>query len=254
VGLGICSRDFEEDAVKVERLFWKGCMRMSIISRLMGVHSRAPRIFLIGFNRCATRTITTFFRDNGYASVHWGRGSVAAGIELAEMEGKPLLSYTPNYLVYGDLEYVSVKRDLDKVFKRRVFRRLQSRLEKKDVKPIYAYKKFRELHKQYPGSKFILNIRDVDDWIASRIRFLENGYHACDHGWKVHRSQEELNNCWRAHWDNHISAVRKFFDSHQGDLLEFNLDKDGPDKFVNFFPEMNLDVKHWGHYHKTKPD
>ena len=99
MGLGICPRSLEEDAVKIERLFSKGCVRINIISRLMGAHSRAPRIFLIGFNRCATRTITTFFRDNGYSSIHWGKGSVAAGIELAEREGKPLLSYTPNYLI-----------------------------------------------------------------------------------------------------------------------------------------------------------
>ena len=60
--------------------------------------------------------------------------------------------------------------------------------------------------------------------------------------------------CWKSHWNSHILNVREFFSSHQEDLLEFNIDEEGPDKFVDFFPDMDLDVKHWGHYHKTKPD
>ena len=51
-----------------------------------------------------------------------------------------------------------------------------------------------------------------------------------------------------------MTSVKEYFSSRQEDLLEFNLDKHGPEAFVDFFPDMNLDVKLWGHYHKTKPD
>ena len=225
-----------------------------MFSKLKLKNSNDPRIFLIGFNRCATRTITTFFRDNGYPSIHWGRGSVAAGIEAAIREGKAPLTYTPNFVVYGDLEYVSVKKDSKKIFKKRAFRKLFANLTEEEFKPIYAYKRYKNLDKHYPGSKFILNVRNVDDWIASRIRFLENGYYACDHGWEFHDSQIELNECWKVHWHEHVSDVKEYFSSRQDDLLEFNLDEHGPEAFVDFFPAMNLNVELWGHYHKTKPD
>ena len=152
------------------------------------------------------------------------------------------------------MEYVSVKKDSRKIFKKRIFRKLFSNLTEEEFKPIFAYKRFRDLDRHYPGSKFILNVRNVDDWIASRIRFLESGYYACDHGWGFHDSQIELNECWKVHWHEHVTSVKEYFSSRQGDLLEFNLDKHGPEAFVDFFPDMNLDVKLWGHYHKTKPD
>ena len=152
------------------------------------------------------------------------------------------------------MEFVSEKKDSKKIFKKGVFRKLFSNLTEEEIKPIFAYKRSGDLDKHYPGSKFKLNVRNVDDWIASRIRFLEYGYHACDHGWKVHESKEELSMCWKSHWNIHILNVKEFFSSHQEDLLEFNIDEDGPDKFVDFFPDMDLDVKHCGHYHKTEPD
>ena len=155
----------------------------------------SPRIFQIGFNRCGTTTLIRFFQANNLKCLHWGRGSIAAGIEAARLEGKPLLSYVDGYFAYGDMEFVEVESESKKLLKKKPFRRLYKNLPKDNLTPIYAFENFRELDKQYPGSKFILNTRNVEDWINSRIRFLERGYFYCKHGDRFHSSQEALNQC-----------------------------------------------------------
>ena len=211
----------------------------------------SPRIFQIGFNRCATTTLIRFFQANNLKCLHWGRGSIAAGIEAARLEGKPLLSYVDGYFAYGDMEFVEVESESKKLLKKKPFRRLYKNLPKDNLTPIYAFENFRELDKQYPGSKFILNTRNVEDWINSRIRFLERGYFYCKHGDRFHSSQEALNQCWREHWDEHTSNVREYFSNRPEDLLEFDLDKDGPEKIADFFCDLNLDISKWGHHNKS---
>jgi hypothetical protein len=211
----------------------------------------SPRIFQIGFNRCGTTTLIRFFQANNLKCLHWGRGSIAAGIEAARLEGKPLLSYVDGYFSYGDMEFVEVESESKKLLKKKPFRRLYKNLPKDNLTPIYAFENFRELDKQYPGSKFILNTRNVEDWINSRIRFLERGYFYCKHGDRFHSSQEALNQCWREHWDEHTSNVREYFSNRPEDLLEFDLDKDGPEKIADFFCDLNLDISKWGHHNKS---
>ena len=157
----------------------------------------SPRIFQIGFNRCGTTTLIRFFQANNLKCLHWGRGSIAAGIEAARLEGKPLLFYVDGYFAYGDMEFVEVESESKRLLKKKPFRRLYKNLPKDNLTPIYAFENFRELDKQYPGSKFILNTRNVEDWINSRIRFLERGYFYCKHGDRFHSSKEALNQCWR---------------------------------------------------------
>ena len=211
----------------------------------------SPRIFQIGFNRCGTTTLIRFFQANNLKCLHWGRGSIAAGIEAARLEGKPLLSYVDGYFAYGDMEFVEVESESKKLLKKKPFRRLYKNLPKDNLTPIYAFENFRELDKQYPESKFILNTRNVEDWINSRIRFLERGYFYCKHGDRFHSSQEALNQCWREHWDEHTSNVREYFSNRPEDLLEFDLDKDGPEKIADFFCDLNLDISKWGHHNKS---
>jgi hypothetical protein len=211
----------------------------------------SPRIFQIGFNRCGTTTLIRFFQANNLKCLHWGRGSIAAGIEAARLEGKPLLFYVDGYFAYGDMEFVEVESESKKLLKKKPFRRLYKNLPKYNLTPIYAFENFRELDKQYPGSKFILNTRNVEDWINSRIRFLERGYFYCKHGDRFHSSQEALNQCWREHWDEHTSNVREYFSNRPEDLLEFDLDKDGPEKIADFFCDLNLDISKWGHHNKS---
>lgn len=215
--------------------------------------SERPRVFQIGFNRCGTTSLLYFFRNNGYAAVHRraGRlaraGTLAVGMELARREGKPLLSYAGRFDLYSDMEKINVARDVVKPLAPRVFKRLRRHLAPGEKPlPIFAFMYFAELDAQYPGSRFILNTRDVDRWVASRLRFNEGKYRSCHHGDRAHASDEELGDCWRKEWRKHHEAVQAHFSDRPEALLVFNIEQDGPDKLIDFLPEFDLDASHWG--------
>jgi len=65
---------------------------------------------------------------------------------------------------------------------------------------------FRELDAAYPGSKFILTVRDMDPWIISRMSQF-GGSPA------LHRRK----------WDEHTAAVYKHFAERQDDLLVYDV-------------------------------
>lgn len=201
-----------------------------------------PRIFQIGFNRCGTDSLAVFFRRNGYRAAHWNKGRLAEGMELARLEGEPLLRYVGNYDVYTDMERVAHRR----VLKGSVLRRLLSILEVDRIeRPIYAFKYFRRLDRQYPGSKFILNVREVDRWIDSRMRFeaADGGrYRFCVHGEEAHADRAALAECWRHEWHEHLADVRGYFQGRDDDLLVFHIEEDPVEKLVRFFARADHDL------------
>jgi hypothetical protein len=211
-----------------------------------------PRIFQIGFNRCGTTSIHRFFEENGLRSIHWARGSIAAGIEAARIEGKPLLHYVDGFQVYCDMEFMR-EDHAGQHLSKRPFKKLYQNIGMTRIdKPIYAYRYFRELYHQYPGSRFILNTRDIEDWIKSRRGFLDIGYKFCSHGDSFHDSQIELENCWREHWNDHIASVRSFFSNKPEALLEYHIENNSPQEIVEFLDECRLDSSKWGWHNSSK--
>ncbi|HSR42199.1 MAG TPA: sulfotransferase [Longimicrobiales bacterium] len=214
-----------------------------------------PRVFQIGFNRCGTKSLWSFFRRNGYRAAHWKKGKLAEGIELARLQGERLLRHVGDWDVYTDMERVAHRR----LIKGRVLRRLlrlkdRNRLEK----PIYAFQQFRALDRHYPGSKFILNIRCVDRWVESRLRFeADDGgaYRFCRHGDRAHDDRESLVACWKRHWASHVAEVREYFRGRSDDLLIFHIESDPIEKLVRFFARAGheLDPRHWTRENGTRP-
>lgn len=204
------------------------------------------RVFQIGFNRCGTVSFAYFFRKNGFQTAHWRKGTVAAAIELARREGRPLLTYTDKFDVYTDMELVEIEAISRQRWPRKIFRRLLDAIgEGEELRPIYAYKHFALLDEQYPNSKFILNTRDRERWVRSRFRFSKQRYRHCPHGAHFHETDERLAECWRADWDAHLAAVRAYFADRPQDLLQFDIERDDVDKILAFFPMLDLDARHW---------
>lgn len=102
---------------------------------LIPAYPSSPRIFCVGMNKTGTNSLREAFEYLGLRTLHRSRLAREA-IERATAENKPLLTYIENYECYTDA-------------------------------PFYRY--YRELDRQYPGSRFILNTRDTGDWISSRI-------------------------------------------------------------------------------------
>jgi len=209
-----------------------------------------PKIFQIGFNRCGTKSLFHFFLKNGLKSIHWGHGSLAAGIEAAHIEGKPLLTYIGGFDVYCDMEFMR-EDHAGEWISERPFERLFANYPGQKIElPIYAFERFKELDQQYPGSRFILNKRDPGNWLRSRKNFLNSGYFFCIHGDDAHQNEQELDECWINHWNSHHNTVLEYFLDRPDAFIEFDIENDSPQKLVDFFEDLNLDVNHWAHHNQ----
>ena len=182
------------------------------------------KIFIIGFNRTGTRTLHNYFNKNGVLSLHWGYGRLAKRIKYNYENDKPLLEGYGKYKVYSDME--------------------------DHFNFNYAHiTYFKELDKQYPNSKFILNVRNVDTWIRSRNHHMDGKYreYFC---YKLNINTEELNNIWRKQYYEHYNNVIKYF-KDTDKLLIFDIEKDKVDKLNDFFSEYELKSYLYTHEGKT---
>ena len=190
------------------------------------------RTFQIGFNKCGTRTIFRFFNNNGIPSVHYDGGRIAGSMFRHFNRKEPLIDNRYKGIIYfGDMEIIH-----------------------RNGKPLYVGPDlFRYLDREYPNSKFILNTRDRNQWIRSRIAHDDGEYLSiCAKG--IGLSDDKTVDHWKQEWDTFHSDVLAYFINRPNDLLVFDIDKDGhsPDKLIRFFrPYFNLSARHWHFKGKT---
>ena len=182
-----------------------------------------PKVFQIGLNKTATRSIFVLFKRSGYPSLHWHKGELARNIVRAKANNDTPLKDYSDTILFTDMECVHTKNVL-----------------------LEGYKEFEYLEKFYPNAKFILNSRDVDGWLRSRMLHREGKYFRYfTHHYNT-TDPIEIMQRWKANWIAHHVAVREYFADKPGKLLEFELGKDDGGKIVNFFsPDIKLDIKHW---------
>ena len=182
------------------------------------------KIFQIGFNKCGTLSIHHFFEENGLQSIHWGMSMLATTIKRNHETNQPLLRGYEDYDCFTDMEEVQ-----SNTF-------------------IYLTH-FKELDKQYPNSKFILNLRPVDKWIQSRIK--HQNY------LKVFQritglDEDGVIKHWKKQWNEHITSVQEYFKDRPKDLLVFDIESESH-KLIEFFSEyIEIKSTQFGHHNKTE--
>ena len=151
------------------------------------------RIFLIGHNKCGTRSFVRLLRSNGYKSIHFGRGRAARRIQANFTFSRPLLEGLDRFTGYADLEVCG---------------------------EFYAYRLFPQLDLQYPGSTFVYNKRDVNAWIKSRLNhsLRRNGSYVDRY---LNRMREAFNDPsldiddlrrhWKQAWNRHETDLERYF-------------------------------------------
>jgi hypothetical protein len=188
------------------------------------------RIFQIGFNKCATRTLYKFFKKNGIPSVHYDGGRIAGS----------MFRHHRNKCLLVDINYKNIVffSDMENIFKEQY--------------PLYvAQSLFKKLDRQFPNSKFILNTRDKEDWLRSRIAH-DNGDYIRIISEKMSLSKSEVIEYWRNMWDRHHREVLHHFRNRPNDLLVFNIDIHEPKRLCRFFQnELQLKASFFGHQGKT---
>jgi hypothetical protein len=210
------------------------------------------KIFQIGFNKCGTSSIHTLFdkyTTPRLRSIHWKKGLLAQSMFHKMKTNKLLISDEYNqYDIFTDMETIFIANG--------------------SLQIIHMYEYFKILDDQYPNSKFIFNIRNIDDWIESRLKhevksiLIENSVVNLKKPilyWKIYsKIFKELNKTniielWKSHWQKQHNLVVQYFSHRPQDLLVYNIDTDKTlDKFKNFFPNLNFTINALPLVNKTK--
>ena len=183
------------------------------------------RIFQIGFNCCGTKTIHDYLCANGLKGVHFEEGKLARRIFANRERGLPLISGYESCHVFTDMEWIGP--------------RIGPRIG--PSRYLEAYKLYREFADQHPEAAFILNTRDVENWINSRLSHQNGSYAALHKSFLKLESDSELINHWRKEWYHHHQAVTKFFSERQHRFTVCRIEKDLPDVLNEMLPELKLD-------------
>lgn len=202
------------------------------------------KIFQIGFNKCGTVSLNNLFTfcTPMLRNIHWDHGKLAKKIYENKKAGKNLLDGEyENYHFYSDMESCFINS--------------------KTKKPMWYFsylEDFKTLDKQYPGSKFILNTRNLNNWIISRknhsakVRYLLENNEAilsenkesylksqCEF---YNKTEQQMVDIWRNMWHMHHNSVLSYFKRRQNDLLVYNIEEDDLGKIKKFFPEITFNI------------
>ena len=211
-----------------------------------------PKVFVLGYGGCGTTALHYFFRNSGLASLHHKHRNVPVAPDMLDniKAGRRVIAGYEQYDAFSDLEYLCEHR----------------RVEIADH--------FDLLLEQEPGAKFILNVRDRERWVESRmrhrnrhrrLRLVDLGWGGADRPCPPGRSLESCrtNDSYagnyrryyglanmkqaRAHmrvtWDHHLSAVQKRVPPNR--LLVFNIEDDDPVLLCRFLGLPDEMARHY---------
>lgn len=151
----------------------------------------APKVFGIGLNKTGTTSLHLACEHLGLRSMHWGDRRAFDDVLRAQRDGRRLLEYVgEQFDAYSDIETLATRFDVADV--------------------------------QYPGSRFVLTVREVEGWVDSRRRHIERNRRdqaaGTYHGTNT-RIDEDL---WRRQWQAHLDRALAYF-GDRDDLLVLDI-------------------------------
>jgi hypothetical protein len=155
----------------------------------VGSQARA-KVFGIGLMKTGTVSLHEALSLLGYNGVHNAGLKTMNLVQQAIDEGKPMLTYLdPSLDAFTDIFGITYCFFLADV--------------------------------QYPGSRFILTVRDLDDWLDSRRRHVEKDQQmrGADHPAVM---KVDLDG-WKTEYTRHESVVRAYFADRPTDLLVLDI-------------------------------
>ena len=198
-----------------------------------GISAARPKVFIIGFNKCGTKSLHHFFQSNFYLSAHSTTltAKKLGGLPLAKVmqrnfeNQKPLLTGLAQYDVFSDMVYLT------------------------DSEHIEANGFFKEFEAQYPSAYFILNDRPVEKWISSRLHHEggPRGSFVARYANASNIAQSDAPARWRALYSSHKAQVLAYFAGNPR-FLHFCIERHGPQELSNFLHRhYRLNVDLWMH-------
>ncbi|NGP53502.1 hypothetical protein [Thioalkalivibrio sp. XN8] len=194
-----------------------------------------PRVVQIGYHKCGTRSLEQLFRGAGHPVVKYKlrrpfRRSRNAGLLMRENleAGRRIFAGMEGHVFYADLIYQT---------------------ESDAFEPIRC---FREIMRDYPDTILLLNVRDREDWIRSRLKHGHGEFAQRVMRQRGIDSQEVLAELWRQEWDTHLAEVRAFMADRPAQLIEFDIDNDSVESLVERLSAYGLDADDWGDIGRTR--
>ena len=207
-----------------------------------------PRFFQIGFNRCGTASLHRFFGANGIPSIHHDNGRLAIAMDANLRAGRHVLAGYERFEAFLDMSFLRPHIHVE------------------------IYKRWEVILAQVPGARFILNVRDVDRWVESRLAMgawtewrwqrpardfgppwdvpgglrvpvasFADRYRLC-HGLA---GRDAVVAHWRRDWARHVARVQARVPADR--LLVFDIERDPPEALCRFAGLDAAAAHRWGH-------
>lgn len=197
-------------------------------------------VFQIGFNKTATSAFFRLFNQSGHNSLHSGGRfwrlrnhpqlmGVSPQQKIAEniAEAAPPVQGLDDFQAFFDMEYVDKNQRIEN------------------------FLNFDHFARHYPTAKFILNTRNMFDWIKSRVRHHDGLYIQMEMD-RTGETFSEIIHRWRTENLQHCDRVREFFKQEQDRLIEFNIDTGDIETLARFVsPDFDLKLAHWSRVRVT---
>ena len=179
-----------------------GTVRRNFSSKPVRLAPIPTRVFGIGMHKTATTSLHAALKLLGLDSFHWGTGQ--APLIWQEMAGLGRSATLEQYYCLSDLPIPLLYRSLDKA---------------------------------YPGSKFILTVRDEVDWLVSVRKLWDYRHNPTRRLWDIYPFSNQIHTALYGRKDfdalvfleryrRHNAEVREYF-SGRHDLLILNMDNGG---------------------------
>ncbi len=166
------------------------------------------KLFQIGFNKCATTFIARLFQMNGIPTVHWLEGALAEDIAYSRLAGRaPLQRWADKVVAFTDMESVRYL----------------------NMPVVEAFRDYAFLDASFPGSVFVLNTRNVEDWVISRYMH-RGGSYARAYAQILGVGPGDLADIWADSWQRHLDGVRAHFVGRP-ELVEIDIDTATPEDY-----------------------
>lgn len=190
-----------------------------------------PRIFMIGYNKCGTKTLHSFLLKNGVKSAHGsyssnqdqGRGSIAVTMKENVDAGRPVLTGMEGYYAFSDMISLT------------------------NSEVIEANGYFREMFRDHPDAFFVFNDRPVEAWVRSRLNHEggSGGSFVNRYAQALGMEPDAVPDFWRAQYQDHKRAVLEFFEGQER-FLHFDITRHGPDTLKAFFGKtIPVNTRYW---------
>lgn len=160
------------------------------------------KVFGIGLNKTGTISLHEALGELGFRSLHWGGPEVRVRVERALAEGRGLVDDFPEYDAFSDIWRLS--------------------------------ENFALLDRQYPGSRFVLTTRPLDDWLESRrLHVARNVARAAtgEYTGDFLRVEPET---WTEKYQAHHAAVARYFEGRDDLLVMRITEGDGYERLCPF--------------------